>query len=131
MAKVTVVGEAIVFTSSLKLDDIKAVEKYRPEELTLWGGDNNEEPVFVVASTRNPGGSLNQYGAEFGAVARDGSGAATITITGVGAEDVKGYIADEYGPALIKLAKLEERLPIVLAEIERERAAIIAGITVQ
>lgn len=42
MAKITIAGDAVVITSSLKLDDIKTIAKYRPKALTLMGGDDGQ-----------------------------------------------------------------------------------------
>ena len=40
MAKITIAGDAAVVTSAMKLEDIKTIEKYRPKELVLKGGED-------------------------------------------------------------------------------------------
>ena len=46
MAKITIAGDAAVVTSAMKLEDIKTIEKYRPKELVLKGGEDGKEPIF-------------------------------------------------------------------------------------
>lgn len=129
-AKVTIAGDAVVITSALTLEEIKTVGKYRPKALTLMGGENNKEPIFVLGTSSN--GSINKYGASFAGVARDGSGKATITLMMKGSTDnIKEAVADNYGAALVSLNKLEQALPAVLEEIKVEREGIMAAISVQ
>ena len=45
-------------------------------------------------------------------------------------EFFKGFIADELGGALTNLGKLEKTLPAVLDSIDKERTAIMEGITI-
>ena len=130
MAKIVIAGDAIVVTSAMKLEDIKTIEKYRPKALVLMGGEDGKEPIFAIGTT--PGaGNINAVGASFGAETHDDSKLACITLflTGV-TGDVKEYVADRLGTALIQLNKLEEKLPAVLAEIAEEKAAVLGNITV-
>ncbi len=45
MAKVKTMGQAIVVVSEVKLEDIKKIQKYRPEALVLKGGEDNKEEI--------------------------------------------------------------------------------------
>ena len=49
MAKIVIAGDAVVVTSAMKLEDIKTIEKYRPKELVLKGGEDGKEPSSVSA----------------------------------------------------------------------------------
>lgn len=51
MAKIVIAGDAVVVTSAMKLEDIKTIEKYRPKELVLKGGEDGKEPIFGVGTT--------------------------------------------------------------------------------
>lgn len=129
MAKITIAGDAVVITSSLKLDDLKKIEKYRPGALVLKGGEDGKEPIFVVGTGCK--GSINAYGAEFNSATHDDEKLATITMAlPFGANDVKAAVADLVGAAILNLNKLEATLPAVLAEIDAETAAILDNITV-
>jgi len=128
--KVTIAGSAAVITSTLSLEDIKTVGKYAPESLTLYGGDSGKDPLFTIAVSAKPAGSICKYGAEFGTQTAEG-GKATITIPITApVADVKAFVADNYGGALANLAKLEEALPNVIEEICAARDAILASITI-
>ena len=50
--------------------------------------------------------------------------------TGYDGDDIKGFIADELGAALTNLGKLEKTIPAVIDAIDKEREAIMSGITV-
>lgn len=127
MAKITVVGQAVVVTSAMKLEDIKKVAKYRPEALILKGGEDNKEDIFRLGVGA---GSINKFGASFDKETRDEEKLAVVTMTTTydGAE-IKDFVADELGAAFISLGKLEAALPAVIEEIDREKAAIMESIT--
>ena len=50
MAKIVIAGDAVIVTSTMKLEDIKTIAKYRPKALTLMGGEDGKEPIFAVRS---------------------------------------------------------------------------------
>ena len=132
MAKITIAGEAIVVTSSLKLEDIKKVEKYRPKALYLMGGEDGKEPIFRVSAPKRGEGSINKVGAEFVDTTHDDDKLACITMifTGESGEDIKEAVADEIGVAILNLNKIEAAIPGVLREIEAEKASVMENITV-
>ena len=131
MARITIAGDAVVVTSSMKLEDIRTIAKYRPEALILKGGDDGKEPIFAVGVTKG-NGSINQYGASFSPETHNEDGLATITIVVNGSVDgdIKDFVADRIGSAIINLNKLEESLPCVVEEINAEKAAVIESITI-
>lgn len=130
MAKIIIAGDAVVVTSALKLEDIKTVQKYRPEALTLMGGEDNKEPVFSICATTGTG-SVNAIGASFGRASHDEDGLATVTM-GIPStvSNVKEWAADTFGVAVTQLAVLEEKIPAVLEEIKTQKQAIMDGIEV-
>lgn len=131
-ATISVNGESVVITSDIKLDDIKLVEKYRPSECKLKGGEDGKEEIFFIGTYPDPCGAINQFGAEFGSTTHDGTGRATITFplpSGVG--DVKERVAEYVGSAILDLNKIEAKLPAVIEEIINEKAAVLENISVQ
>ena len=128
MAKITVVGNAVVITSSMKLEDLKTIKKYRPDALILK--DDDGDPVYAIGV--GPTGNLNSCGAEFSGATHDEEKLATITMAYTGSEDadVKEVVAEQVGASIITLNKLEATLPAVLEEIATEKAAILETITV-
>ena len=128
MAKITIAGQAVVVTSTLKLEDIKMVKKYRPDALTLRGGGDGKEPIFALGVGE---GGINKFGASFQMETRDEEKLAVLTMTtGYDGDDIEEFVADELGAAIVNLGKLEEKLPGVIDEIKAERQAIMSNITV-
>lgn len=131
MANVKIVGDAVVITSAMKREDLLTIAKYRPEALTLKGGEDNKETIFRISVNTDGIGDINKYGATFGSESHDDEKLATITV-GLACSDgdVKEQVADALGSALINLGKLEETLPAVLGEITESRAGIMDSITI-
>ena len=131
MAKIIVAGEAVVITSSMKLADLETIKKYNPKALVLMGGEDGKEPVFCIGVNRGKTGSINQFSVDFGAETRDDKKLATMTLMTSGVTgDVKEFVADEYGAALMLLNKLEATLPAALEAIAADKKAILENITV-
>ena len=131
MAKLTVAGQAVVVTSSIKLEDLRTIKKYRPDALTLYEGTGAEkEPVFAIG-IGNGNGGINAYGVEFANETRDAEKKASLTVL-IPEEisDAKKYVSDKYGAAILKLNRLEETLSGALHEIAEEKAMIEENITV-
>ena len=130
MAKVVIAGNAVVINSTIKFEDIKKVAKARPTALTLMGGEDNKEPIFTIGTCSCTNGVINANGALFGSATRDDDRLATITMVVEGEGDIKEFVAEEFGAALINLSKLEEKLPAVIEEINAEKDAVLGSITV-
>lgn len=131
-ASIAVVGESVVITSSITLEEYKTVAKYRPKALQLKGGEDGKEIVFAIGVTSNPRGSINNVGAEFGSEAHDGTGRATITFDLPRADgNVKEVVAEYIGSAILNLNKIEAQIPAVIEEVDTERANVLANINVQ
>lgn len=131
MAKIIVAGEAVVITSSMKLADLETIKKYNPKALVLMGGEDGKEPVFCIGVNRGKTGSINQFSVDFGAETRDDKKLATMTLMTSGVTgDVKEFVADKYGAALMLLNKLEATLPAALEAIAADKKAILENITV-
>lgn len=130
MAKITIAGDAIVITSSLKLEDIKTVEKYRPEALVLL--DEDGEQVFRVGTTTGAG-NITKYGAEFGSETRDDEKKAIMTLVFTCNDksmSIKEVVADKIGAYVLNLSKVEDNIPAVLGEIKAEKERIMESITI-
>lgn len=132
MAKITIVGDALVVTSAKTLEDIKTLEKYRPKALSLYdtNEDGKREEVYRVATTEGSG-SINQYGASFGSATHDDAKLATITMTvPAGTTNAKEYAADKIGTAIIMLNKVEAQFDAALNEVKAEKERVLENITV-
>lgn len=131
MAKITIAGDAVVITSSMKLEDLAKIKKYRPDALVLKGGEDGKEPIFCVSVSEGGSGSINKYGVEFTSETHDDAKLASVTMVGEGITgDIREVVADNFGLPVLNLNKIEATLPAVLAEIDAEKASIMANITV-
>lgn len=133
MATIKVVGDVVVITSALKLDDLLMVQKYRPEALTIMGGDDGKTPVFRIEARSGCPGSVSLYGITFGSAGYSDSGLATVVLplSVPDGADVKDYVADKYGAAIANLSKLEGTVPAVLTAVNTERTALKSAITIE
>ena len=132
MAKISIAGSAVIITSDISLDNLKLIQKYRPQALSLKD-EEGKTTLFAIATGES--GSVTKYGAIFNSFTRDADKKATITIMKndlpAEADKAKAEIADEFGTALNFINKLEALLPAVVEEINTEHAAIMAAIDVQ
>lgn len=128
MANITIAGKAVVITSTLKLEDIKTVGKYRPKALSVYGGEDGKEEIFAIKAGCSE--SVSQYGICFADETRDEKLATVTMTTNYDGDDIEGYVADRLGAAIVHLNKLEETLPAVIEEIAAERASVMSNITV-
>lgn len=130
MAKVTIAGKAIVITSALKLEELETVKKYRPKALVLLGGEDGKEPIFAVGVVRGSAGKIGNVGVEFGEETQTEKLATMTLMAPADVKDMKEYVADKYGAALMNLAKLEANLPAVIGAIAAEKQSIMDNISV-
>ena len=131
MAKMTIAGNALVISSSMKLKDLKTIKKYRPRALILTGGEDNKTALYAIGVSDDGSGSINPIGACFAQESHDGEEKACITVNLDGVQgNVREFIADKYGEAFTNLNILEATLPAVLDEIVSQKAAIMENISV-
>lgn len=133
MAKVQIHGQSVVITSSVKLEDLKTIEEYRPDALVLYGGEDNKEEIFRVGTTTRSAGTISDFGVEFGGATHDDNKFATVTLaidfdsTG---DALKEEIANAIGVALVNLNKVEAKLNGELEDIAEEKQKIFDSITI-
>lgn len=132
MAKITVVGKAVVVTSTLKTKEVEMVKKYRQDALTLYEGEGKDKQAVFLIETGNGVGSIGAYGIEFNGTNADGFATVTRLLPdGLNAEDVKEWVSDNIGVPTLKLGRLEASIPAVAAEIATEKATIESMLTIQ
>lgn len=131
MAKINVIGNAIVVTSGISLEAIKLIEKYRPQALVLFEGEGDKKQAIFKVSTGNSG-SISKFGVIFNSATRDDSKLAVVTTVdeNVPAEKIDQYLIDKIGTSIIKLNQLEAGLPAIIEEIKAEQEAILSNITI-
>lgn len=128
MAKIIVTGNAVSVVSTLKLDEVKLVQKYRPDALALREGED-KKIVFKIFVTST--GEMDATGISFNAANSDGNAVMNEIFSNIPDSDIKDVIAEKYGVGILNLRKLEAILPQVISDIKSERTAIINTINVQ
>ena len=129
MSKVNIAGNSYVITSSVSMEDLETVAKYRPAALTLVDEESKETYFKVGVGTTS---SVNDHGISFSGVTNDDRKLATATLPI--SPDIEGeakdYVLDKAGLAIANLNKVEEGIAAVLEEIQSERDTIAENITV-
>lgn len=130
--KTQLFGSALVITSSIKLEDIKTVKKYNEKALTLYekDEDGDKQPVFTALYKKDCDGTITENGAVFSKESPDGFAQITELVNIPKDTDPEDWIADNYGKALIGLAKYEEYFPAIIDELNATREKVKAGIEV-
>lgn len=123
MANMKKVGQAIVVTSVLKVEDIKRVARFAPKSLKLVDSDKKE--YFVIAAGSE---SIGQYGVSF--KEQNAEGFAQLTLMGK-SEVTKKELAETYGHILNNLAKVEEQALDALAGVNETLEAVEDSIVVE
>ena len=130
MAKITIAGNAVVVTSSMKFEDLQLIKKYRPKALELKGGEDGKELIFKIFVGVGGSGDINEEGAVFCGADHTEEKLAVITMGLNVSGDVKEAIADQIGYPVMKLNKLEETLPAVVEEIRAEKQTVLSNINI-
>ena len=125
MADVKIAGNTIVLTSTVTLEQIKRIEKHRPEALEIRNA--KEEIIFRVGTGSN---ALNDHGASFNAATLDDRELAYISLPiPPGVTDAKRYFAETFGQQHLYLKAIEQRLSSVLVEVEGKITEIMNDVT--
>lgn len=119
MAKMKVLGQAAVITSSITGEVFDKVCKYAPQALTIQEKiDDFMTTVFAVGFGKTV---VNQNKICFNTV--DESDCLEVTIMlpeGKTGDDMKTYVYDTYGKALNNLIKVEAQIPGALEQIDAD-----------
>lgn len=127
MAKIIIAGNSCTLESAFTTEQLKKIKKYRPDSLILKDAD--KKPVFMVDLGSN--GSVAPMGVVFDGTTHDGQELACLTkMLPQGVVDVKSWVMENIGTAVLKLNKLEATLGAALTEIDTEVGQVEATISV-
>lgn len=125
-----VAGSSLVLVSSATPDQIKTLKKYRHDALCSKDKDGKATNDYSI-SIEDGDGYICNIGTIF-TTRTDAEGHATVTVPIPNdVEDVKKYIQDKYGYAMLNIRKIEEGFEAALTESEAERADISSMIKMQ
>jgi hypothetical protein len=133
--KITVAGDAVIITSELKFSDIQTLEKFRPNALISYGGDDGKDPMFRIATSTGYG-RVDKYGIVFNGEARDGSGKAVVTVSmsipneNQSEDEIKSALVNAIGEQLGYLVQMEESIPTVVSDVVSRHDTIKDAITI-
>lgn len=126
MAKTKIHGAAAVVTSTIKVETIKILKKFKPNATKLVDPETKDE-VFAVGFGPNP--SFSSYGVVFNGQSEDGFAQVTLQIPAdLDDEKKKTLVANNFGYGLLNLNKLETQIADIMEETAGEFAAINASI---
>jgi len=129
MANITIAGNSFVVTSTITMDDMEKVKKYRPGALTLKDEETKETYFKVGVGTGTA--SLNDHGISFSGVSNDDKKLANATLPiPSDVEDAKAYVLDRAAVAIANLNKVEEAIVVALKDIKAEHEKIAQNIKV-
>ena len=125
MADVKIAGNTIILTSTVTLEQLRRIEKHRPEVLEVHNA--KEEIIFRVGTGSN---ALNNHGASFNAATLDDRELAYISLPiPSGVADAKRYFAETFGQPHLHLKAVEQKLTDVLVEVEDKITEIMNDVT--
>ena len=128
-ACVKVVGSACVVESAYTLEQLKLLEKYRPNALALFEGEGaKKDMVFKIGTTKGQG-SVNACGVSFGETLSNGKASVTLMIP-EGTENPKAWAEERIGVSILRLQQVEAGIEDAVADVAAEQAAVAAAIQV-
>lgn len=127
--RISILGEALVLTSTLKVEEIKLLRKYKPDALKIK--NENGDDLFAIAYKEGCS-SITPKGVTFGGASRDGNEFATFTanISVAEGEDIKEVVADLIGVPAGYVSQIESAAVNALHEVRAARAELLNSITV-
>lgn len=115
--KVTISGNALVLTSSIKLDTIKKMQKYNPDALVVCAKEN-EEIVEIFKIMAGTTGTICKAGIVF--ATEDKNGYATVTeLIPECVKDKRQWVKENYASVLFMLQGLEQAIEDAEADVEK------------
>lgn len=125
MAKIKVMGNALVLTSDLKTEVIKDVKNYNEKACTLF--NENKEPVFALETGDHP--SCSNYGVCMDSTNSEGK--AYITIVGLDRKsETKDSIIKRFAPVLVKLNAVEKQIEDIKDQVDEQIEHITESIEI-
>lgn len=133
MANIKILGNAAVLTSTLKVEDINKLARFKPEALKIINKETKDEIFAISFGHKLSIGykpSITSHGVSFTDKTEDGYAQTTITLPSgfENDEDKIEYVKSQYGYILLNLNELEDQaqkaLNVTAAEFANMEKAI-------
>ena len=116
--KINIVTNQAVFSSGVKVEDLKEVQRFKPEALQIVDKETkNVEFKYGFAKGSTP--FVGLFGINFNEVSDNGYAVAKVSIP-ADVEDKKVFVTETYGAAISKANQIEGGLDEVVTAIEDE-----------
>lgn len=130
MARISVVGKAVVLISDVTLEDYKTVYKHRPDALCIKDENGTETFRVMVGTPSAP----SKYGVSFCEKTNGTDGLACVTL-GLAKlpdtqEELKCFLVDSFGTLITNLGKVEENISSIIDDIKEEKDAVMQSINI-
>ena len=125
--KTILFNDAVAFVSTMKMEDLKKIQKFNEKALVLVDDDGFETFAYKAS---NGSGAVAPMFIYFNEITDDGKAMVRVTVKGETTDDKKTYIAENFGAAISNAAQVEAGLTEVLAKINEELTAIKSAVQV-
>lgn len=114
MANIKVIGDAMVVTSAIKMEDIKLLQRLDADSLVAR--DKNDEPVYAVFT--GDSGFMGDAGIRFTGADSNGFATVTILLPPASQTEREKFIKENYAMAITALQTMEELLAEYLVDFK-------------
>lgn len=129
MANTKIIGNAVVITTAVAMEDLEKLKKYHPETLQLTKENPEGKPEQVFALNTGESVSINKHGIQFNAQNTGGKATATVMIPAY-VEDKVQWVKDELGVAILNLNVMEDQIENALLNLAEHFQAVEENIEV-
>lgn len=117
----------VAFVSKAKMEDLAKIQKFNEKALQLV---NEDKEVEFTYKTSGGSGGVSPMFIYFNEVSDGGYAMVKMPVVGENADEKKAFIAENYGSAISRAKKVEEKLDSALAAINEDLAKIKEEVTV-
>lgn len=119
----TIVGQSLVITSSLKKETIERAGKFAPKSLQLIKGEGDNKEILCTLGVAKTAG-VSARGINFDTADKNGLAQATIMLPGVKAAERETWVKENYGMAFVNAAAIEAQVIGELAAFDKTMSEI-------
>lgn len=124
----------LFITSEYDMATLKKVNKFRPEALVLYKGEDKDKTVACMMGIGDEG-SASPFGIIFAKDSVTAPNVATVTIALDSklktTDDINAWVRDQLGLAIVNCTKIEAQIANAMTEIAADEAAMNSAIVIE